>query len=781
MDNPPKISDNADGLKQPPQTNAEEITPRNDKEDAIDATHNSPAAHKPIIARSPLNKGGRPRVNSVAMVDANLDLNSPQIDDNPIDKSIQQTPVLSDKADKPSPASDKPNNETASEDKNSGEPHPHPADLPPDIAFIDTSILDAVSSKDYPALNHVEMDATLVKESPLQQTHNPPMPALDDPPPALDPANAVTRALNELEQTKTRIGLDVTNVALPKGYRIQEKYEIIGVIGSGGFATVYRALRLHDRQEVAMKIMDLKKCGDQKVSKRFLREAEIAADIHHPNVTKSYDFGYMEDTGQPFIVMELLHGHVLTKELKMNGPFSPKRAFTLFRPVVDALAAGHKIGVVHKDLKPDNFFIVSPGTPNECMKILDYGIAYLKNEAMRLTSDGQIVGTPRYLAPEYIKSRDVSAAIDVYQIALIISEAICGVPAIEGEAFQAMMHHCAGNLSAASFLLYGKVGEVFCKAWAIDPENRYHNCVEFGRALDSIANEFINKTHIDTRVTRITTPEFKPLAENPTPQNALRATIPLPQQSTPQINVYAGKQQLNNKPQKKNNRKTIVILLAILVLITCQGMWYILTKYTSQENPPKQYQQTQPHDNQQPPTAPANAIKTQPSDTGSQPPPPQDIQENQQIPQNAETTVEFLFETEPAGARVLKDSVLICAPTPCQSGFTAQTLEDSTTIQFKLDGYQILNYKLDNHSHDNNKGVIHVDLLKIADNNAPEQKANLVEIQDLCKMASKAVQKGNFCEAYDLYQLAIEKGLKDTECKQNADAIIDKYALQCED
>ncbi|MBO4351318.1 MAG: protein kinase [Proteobacteria bacterium] len=560
------------------------------------------------------------------------------------------------------------------------------SDLPSDIGFVDTSILDAVSSTDYSALNLNDMEGdTLVSESPLKQKENPPMPKLDNPPmpkldnppmpkldnppPSLDPANPVTRALNEIEQTKTRIGLDVTTVALPKGYRIQEQYEIVNVIGSGGFATVYRALRLEDRQEVAIKVMDLKKCGDQKVSKRFLREAEIAADIHHPNVTKSYDFGYMEDTGQPFIVMELLHGHDLTTELKKNGPLSPRRAFMLFRPVVDALAAGHKIGVVHKDLKPDNFFIVNPGTQNECMKILDYGIAYLKNEAMRLTSDGQIVGTPRYLAPEYIRSRDVSAAIDVYQVALIISEALTRVPAITGEAFQAMMHHCAGNLSVANFLLYDKVGEVFCKAWAIEPEDRYHNCVEFGKALDSIANEFKNKTQIDARITPIVTPDFKPLSENPAPSNPLQAPLPQAQPPIPNTNAEVVNQQEASKPQKKNNRKTIVILLAILALCTCQGMWYILTKYSSPTDTSHHYLQNQPGHNQLPPSQSAASQKAQPA----------------------------------------------------------------------------------------------------------------VDIKDLCKMAAKAAQRQNYCEAYDLYQLAIEKGLRDTECRQEADAIINKYAAQCKE
>ena len=288
---------------------------------------------------------------------------------------------------------------------------------------------------------------------------------------------------------------DVPMATLPVGMKIDDRYEILGVLGVGGFATVYRAHHLTIDRDVALKVMDLKKGVDPSYSERFFREAKIAAKIHHNNVVSIYDFGHVAETGQPYIAMEMLHGHDLSHELSKNGPLSPNRAFVLFRPVLDALSEGHRLGIVHKDLKPENLYLVDPGGPRELMKILDFGVARINSsEVAKLTSAGQLLGTPRYLAPEYITSQNVSPAIDVYQMALILSEALTGVPAVSGDPFHAMMLHCSGQIQISDFLLNGPVGEVFKKAIAIEPTERYENCAAFGAALDTVADYFASET-----------------------------------------------------------------------------------------------------------------------------------------------------------------------------------------------------------------------------------------------------------------------------------------------
>ena len=282
-----------------------------------------------------------------------------------------------------------------------------------------------------------------------------------------------------------------TGAGIPIGTIIEGRYEVLSVLGTGGFATVYRARQLRLNQDVALKVMDIQRGVDPTYQERFFREAQIAAKIHHNNVVKVFDYGMVESIKQPYIAMELLQGHDLYHEVERHGPLSPKRAFRLFRPVLDALAMGHQMGIVHKDLKPENLFLTEIGTPRECMKILDFGVARIESARMaKLTGAGQLLGTPQYLAPEYIRDQYVSPAIDVYQIALIMSEALTGIPAVSSDPFGAMMQHCEGKLRIADFLLEGDVGNIFYKAVAIDPHERYANADEFGCALDTIQYYF---------------------------------------------------------------------------------------------------------------------------------------------------------------------------------------------------------------------------------------------------------------------------------------------------
>ena len=278
---------------------------------------------------------------------------------------------------------------------------------------------------------------------------------------------------------------------LNPGMIIDSRYEILEVLGAGGFATVYRARHILLDTDVALKVMDIRKDADPTYAERFFREAKIAARLQHNNVVNVHDFGYIPETQQPYISMEMLHGRDLSHELAEHGPLSPKRAFMLFRPVLDALSMGHKLGIIHKDLKPENLYLIDPRGPHETMKILDFGVARISSaEGAKLTSAGQLLGTPRYLAPEYIKSQQVSPATDVYQMALIISEALTGKPAVSGDPIHAMKLHCSGNLQIADFLLEGKLGNVYRKAIAVIPELRYPDCEAFGKALDSVIDFF---------------------------------------------------------------------------------------------------------------------------------------------------------------------------------------------------------------------------------------------------------------------------------------------------
>ena len=442
--------------------------------------------------------------------------------------------------------------------------------------------------------------------------------------------------------------------SLPVGMIIDGRYEIKDVLGVGGFATVYRAHHTSLDTDVALKVMDTKKGVDASYSERFFREAKIAAKIRHNNVVGVFDYGHVPETMQPYIAMEMLHGRDLSHEISEVGPLSPKRAFILFRPVLDALSVGHKLGIVHKDLKPENLYLVDPGGQHETMKILDFGVARVNSsEVAKLTTAGQLLGTPRYLAPEYIKSQQVSPAIDVYQMALIISEALTGIPAVTGDPFHAMMLHCSGKLQISEFLLEGRLGEVFRKAIAINPEDRYPDCETFARALDTVADLFNSNVPLKGGAPQI---------------------IPDAGMSANFSGIVDGDAVANAQKSKKGIIFFIVVF--VLILGVGGGIFYKLNRKAVIEQEK------------------AAAAKLA------------------QEKANDDPAFEFNFDSSPDNAAVrLKGGSLVLCNTPCKYTFKHSELPASITLS--ADGFETSELVLNELLHKNQSGHVSVDLEKV--------------------------------------------------------------------
>lgn len=273
---------------------------------------------------------------------------------------------------------------------------------------------------------------------------------------------------------------------IPEGTVLEGRYEITGFIGAGGFAQVYRGRQLAIKRDVAIKILYTRESDDQQAfEERFLREAQTAAQIRHPNVVTIYDYGV---TGhRPYIVMELLEGHDLNAELKRDESMNPSRAVNLMIDCLDALGVGHKQGIVHKDLKPANLYITDPGTRRERLKILDFGIARLQDGSAHLTTTGQLMGTPKYYAPEYIKTQTVSPALDVYQMGLILVEMFMRRPVVDmDDPYLCLMKHSMGDLGIPQSLLGGPLGPVLSEALALEPAQRFHDAHAFRDALEGV-------------------------------------------------------------------------------------------------------------------------------------------------------------------------------------------------------------------------------------------------------------------------------------------------------
>ncbi len=222
-----------------------------------------------------------------------------------------------------------------------------------------------------------------------------------------------------------------------EGRVIAQKYRLEGLIGEGGMGAVWRAFNLQLEVPVAIKL--LRGGSDAPdLAERLRIEARAAAKLVHPSIVRVFDIGEAE-SGEPFIVMELLQGESLSSMLEA-GPLSAVNALQLLLPIGEALTLAHSRGVVHRDLKPDNVFIASQGS---CIqpKLLDFGIAKVRSAvvagAPTLTETGTLLGSPEYMSPEQAYGRsDIDERSDVWAFCVVLYEAISGRTPFGGDSYQ---------------------------------------------------------------------------------------------------------------------------------------------------------------------------------------------------------------------------------------------------------------------------------------------------------------------------------------------------------
>lgn len=276
---------------------------------------------------------------------------------------------------------------------------------------------------------------------------------------------------------------------------ISDRYEITQHLGTGGFASVFQAFDQLIERGVAIKFLDpsLMTEGEEGQTnvERFEREAKFAAKLQHPNVVNIFDIGSIEagSVDVPFIVMELMEGVDLAEYIEENGAMDPTRFIPLFIDCLEALGEAHNRGIVHKDLKPENVFFVRADQRSELLQILDFGVAHIKTggDAKRLTQAGQVLGTPQYLAPEYVEKNLVTPALDVYQMGLVLVEALAGAAALEeSNSLQCIRAHSAGDIPVPVPLVESPLGPVLFKSLATDPDERYQQATEMADGLAKV-------------------------------------------------------------------------------------------------------------------------------------------------------------------------------------------------------------------------------------------------------------------------------------------------------
>lgn len=282
-------------------------------------------------------------------------------------------------------------------------------------------------------------------------------------------------------------------LGLGPGSMIAERYEVVTLLGSGGFAAVFQAFDREIERQVAIKVLNIAAVTTPGTEmgpflERFRREAKLAARIHHPNAIEIHDFGVLPGKTMPYIIMEMLEGRDIQDEIKLHGGMDPERALPLFIGALEALGEAHRHGIVHKDIKPANLFLSRPETRNEMLKIVDFGIAHIGGtDESRMTQTGAMFGTPQYLSPEYVQSQTVGPEMDVYQMGLVLVEMLTGRTVIDDEnPWQCALKHATGELRIPSVLLDGELGPILSKALEFDPKERYPDALAFADAVDEV-------------------------------------------------------------------------------------------------------------------------------------------------------------------------------------------------------------------------------------------------------------------------------------------------------
>lgn len=214
------------------------------------------------------------------------------------------------------------------------------------------------------------------------------------------------------------------------GSVIAGKYRLDGFLASGGMGAVFQATNIAIGRKVALKILSGAVAGRPDLKRRFQLEARAAAVIAHRGIVDVLDMGETED-GRPFIVMEYLEGANVGALLKRLGTLTAAQAVAVIDPVLDALAAAHQAGVIHRDVKPANIFVCV--RPERAIKLLDFGVSRFSNSA-GLTSTGTTVGTPRYMSPEQILGeKDLGPAADLYSVGAVLYHLLTGRPPFEAD------------------------------------------------------------------------------------------------------------------------------------------------------------------------------------------------------------------------------------------------------------------------------------------------------------------------------------------------------------
>lgn len=282
-------------------------------------------------------------------------------------------------------------------------------------------------------------------------------------------------------QTSPRGALPVSGDVVAGRFRIER------LIGMGGMGSVYEAHQLLLNQRVALKFLLPEFARDASVVDRFTREARAAARLVTEHVGRVLDLCTLPN-GEPYLVMELLEGESLDRRLEREGPLPSSVAARLVRDATFALEEAHALGIVHRDLKPANLFLSRRPNGSELLKVLDFGVAKSVHPDIEAglgsTSQGSMIGTPLFMAPEQLTAAGVDGRTDIWALGCVLHQLVSGTPPFDGKDVIELMYRIQRSPHARLPAAAASLSAVVDRCLAKDRADRFQSVVALRLALE---------------------------------------------------------------------------------------------------------------------------------------------------------------------------------------------------------------------------------------------------------------------------------------------------------